>query len=149
MKSLFSKRQIGLPSIIIFIVITCLYCDKASIAQPTFERAYERWQSYLLHDYTIDQKLTCFCFNSGVPVQVSIRADTVADVAGLSDSTTISRSSYITVDSLFAIIRNATSDSLVVRFNVRYGYPEYLDVNPQLHPVDGGYLYETSNLRIP
>ena len=53
------------------------------------------------------------------------------------------------MDSLFAIIRNSKGHSLIVRYNVQYGYPEYLDVNLQVHPVDGGYLYETSNLQIP
>jgi len=48
---------------------------------------------------------------------------------------------------LFGIIKNPNGDSLVVRYNSIYGFPEYLDINPQQHPVDGGALYETSNLR--
>jgi hypothetical protein len=31
-----------------------------------------------------------------------------------------------------------------VRYNEEYGYPEYLDIAPQQHPVDGGFSYETS-----
>jgi hypothetical protein len=55
---------------------------------------------------------------------------------------------YLTVDSLFSIIRTRPGDSIVVTYNETYGYPEKLDINPQQHPVDGGVLFETSNLQI-
>ncbi len=81
-------------------------------------------------------------------MQVTVRADTVASVIRLSDSTMLSHSGCISVDSLFGIIRNPRGDSLVVPYDATYGYPEYLDVNPQLHPVDVGVLFGTSNLRV-
>jgi len=83
---------------------------------------------------------------------VTVRADTVASVQRLSDGTQLPQAAskpYLTVDSLFGLIRYAHGDSLVIRYNPHYGYPEQLDINPQLHPVDGGVLYETSNLRVP
>lgn len=147
MKTLTYVGRVVLPLIVV--AVTCSSCNKGGVTQPTFQSPYEQWQSNNLHDYTIEQKLTCFCPTGGLLVQVTVRADTIAGVVRISDGSTLPRSIYVTVDSLFGIIRNSTSDSLVVRYNAEYGYPEYLDVNPQLHPVDGGYLFETSNLRVP
>ena len=149
MKSLSVNRKFSLPLVVIVVIITFSYCDKNSVTQPSFQSAFDQWQSNNLHDYTIDQKFTCFCVNSGVEVQVTVRADTVTNVIRISDGSTMPSTNYLSVDSLFAIIQNSTGDSLIVRYNAKYGYPEYLDVNPQLHPVDGGYLCETSNLHIP
>ncbi len=80
-------------------------------------------------------------------MRITVRNDTVASAVRISDSTVMLASFYRSIDSLFAIVKNPHGDSLVVRYNSQYGYPEYLDINPQLHPVDGGILYETSNLR--
>lgn len=85
-------------------------------------------------------------------MRVTIRKDTVMKVIKLSDNTVLpygEAKQYITVDSLFAIIRNPKGDSLVVTYNQKYGFPEKLDINPQQHPVDGGILYITTNLQIP
>jgi hypothetical protein len=82
-------------------------------------------------------------------MRITVRSDTVARVINVSDASVVTVTYYLTIDSLFGIIRNARTDSLVIRYNNQYGYPEYLDVNPQLHPVDGGVLYVTSNLQVP
>ena len=84
-------------------------------------------------------------------MRITVRADTVARVVRLSDSTQLSSSAsrqYLAVDSLFGLIRHPHADSLVVVYNSYYGYPERLDIDPQLHPVDGGVKYETSNLQV-
>jgi hypothetical protein len=106
--------------------------------------------SYGFHDYTIDQVRMCFCPEVGDAMRITVRSDTIASVVRISDGSTMSypvTTYYLTVDSLFGIIRNPGTDSLVVTYNETYGYPETLDVNPQLHPVDGGVLYTTSNFR--
>jgi hypothetical protein len=82
-------------------------------------------------------------------MQITVRSDTVDQVIRVSNTSAVTYPFYLTIDSLFGIIRNSRTDSLVIRYNNQYGYPEYLDVNPQLHPVDGGFLYETSNLQSP
>ena len=82
---------------------------------------------------------------------LTVRADTVAQVMQLSDSTILPYNEakfYRSVKDLFAIIRNPGKDSLVFRYKAEYGYPEMLDINPQDHPVDGGVLIESANLRV-
>lgn len=130
------------------LIVCCAACKKDETSQPGQQTPYEQWQSHNLRNYTVEQIRSCFCPGGGDHVRMTVRADTIARLVLVSDSSVVTRPYYRTIDSLFAIIRNSKGDSLVVRYNVQYGYPEYLDVNPQLHPVDGGYLYETSNLQI-
>lgn len=123
-------------------------CDLAHESQPS--TPIDRWKALGLSDYSIDQQRACFCLEGGSVMRLSIRGDSVARVVRLSDSTEILppiSTSYLTIDSLFGIVRSHQYDSIVVRYNADYGYPEFLDVDPQLHPIDGGVLYETANLR--
>lgn len=140
-----TKLQIGI------FLISLLGCREHA-SQPVPLDPYERWRSYNLHNYTIDQVHTCYCVEGGQTMRITVRSDTVALVTRLSDGSKVSPPTstwYLTVDSLFGIIRNPKTDSLVIAYNSSYGYPEKLDINPQQHPVDGGVLIENSNLQIP
>ena len=109
-----------------------------------------RWESFNLHNYTIDQTASCFCPTGGSKMLVTVRSDTVFSVLRLSDNTTLTFAEaqlYHSIDELFETIQTI-SDSIVVRYNDAYGYPEYLDIDPAGHPVDAGVLYETTNLQI-
>jgi hypothetical protein len=113
---------------------------------------FEVWTSYECHNYTIDQSRICFCPLGGRTMRITVRADTIASVVNLSDHSLVPlpfAAYYLTVDSMFGIIHQGGTDSLMVTYDETYGYPETLDINPQLHPVDGGVLYITSNLHIP
>jgi hypothetical protein len=133
------------------IIIASLSC-KENPSQPIQLEPYEKWKSYNLHDYTIDQSRWCFCYNGGETMRITIRSDTIAWVIRASDSSIVDlplSRNYLTIDSLFAIIYNRSTDSLVITYKSTYGYPETLDINPQLHPVDGGVLFVTTNLQTP
>lgn len=130
-------------------------CSKEQVVQPVQTdpvASYLKWNSYGYHNYTIDQIRQCFCINGAEKMRVVVRSDTVKSVTRLSDNKELSYSEarwYMPVDSLFKKVLNPGRDSVVVSFNSKYGYPETVDVNPQLYPVDGGVLFVTSNLRIP
>ena len=132
-----------------FLLIFWVGCKKEQSSEPVQQTPYEKWQSHNFHNYTIDQNRSCYCLHGGVLMQITVRCDSIAQVKRVSDASVLTFSYYLTIDSLFGIIRNSKTDSLVIRYNDQYGYPEYLDVNPQLHPLDGGVLYETSNLQVP
>jgi len=123
-------------------------CKKEQIAEPNTNTSYELWRSKNLHNYSIDQIRSCFCPDAGQSVRIIVRSDTISSIIKISDNSIITSRFYFTVDSLFGIINNSENDSLAIRYNTNYGFPEFLDINPQLHPVDGGVLYETSNLQI-
>jgi hypothetical protein len=121
-------------------LICCPGCRKEQSSQPIQQTPYEKWQSQNFHNYSIDQNRSCYCINGGELMRITVRSDTVARMIRVSDASVMTLPYYFTIDSLFGIIRNSKTDSLVIRYNTQYGYPEYLDVNPQLHPVDGGVL---------
>lgn len=122
-------------------------CKKELVSQVQPQTPYELWRSQNLHDYAIDQVRTCYCPDGGVAVRVNIRSDTIFSLTKVIDGSPVISPNYFTVDSLFGMIEYGSFDSLVVRYSSIYGYPEFLDINPQWHPVDGGVLYETSNLK--
>ena len=130
-------------------IVWCAACKQEQASQPVLQTPYEQWRSFNLHNYTIDQSRSCFCPHGGELMRITVRSDTIAGVVRISDNSIVLYPYYVSIDSLFGIIRYLKTDSLVIRYNVQYGYPEYLDVDPQLHPSDGGYLLETSNLHIP
>ena len=139
-------RMIFLIVILSFTLISCE--DLNDI--PFSSSSYELWRSYNIHDYTIEQVRSCFCIDAGEKVKVTVRSDSVYLVIRLSDSAIIpypTSKLYLSVDSLFGVIQNSKGDSLVVTYDSKYGYPNKLDINPQLHPVDGGVMYETYNLQ--
>ena len=134
-------------AIFLFIFSVC----KEDINGPALLTHYEQWLSFNIHNYKIEQVRTCFCINGGERMDITVLADTVFSVVRISDETVIpypASKHYLTIDSLFRTIQNHLSDSLVVTYDPQYGYPSKLDINPQLHPVDGGQLFQTSNLQV-
>ena len=134
--------------LIFLALLFCVSCKKEQTSEPVKQTGYELWRSKNLHNYSINQIRSCFCPDAGEVVCITVRSDTIFSVVRLSDTTNVSNPVYFTVDSLFGIIKNSKTDSLLIRYNTIYGFPEFLDINPQWHPVDGGILYETSNLKI-
>jgi hypothetical protein len=114
---------------------------------PNEPSPYEKWRSRHLPNYIIDQQRSCFCPHGGEVMRLTVRADTISQVLRISDGAIIDYPYYVTVDSLFGLIKALKDDSLVVRYNKQYGYPEFLDVNPQQHPYDGGFTFITTNLQ--
>jgi hypothetical protein len=136
---------------ILIVIVSCILFSCEELTNiPYSATSYELWRSYNIHDYTIEQVRYCFCPDAGEKVKVTVRSDSVYAVMRLSDSAIIpypTSKLYLSVDSLFGVIQNSKGDSLVVTYDSKYGYPNKLDINPQLHPVDGGVMYETSNLQ--
>jgi hypothetical protein len=133
--------------LLLAVVVLCS-CKTDSTVAPRPDPA-QRWHSFHLHDYTIEQMRSCFCRNGGQTMRLSVKADTVFSVARMADGTVLSADEakqYWSIEAMFAFIK-VSKDSLVIRYNAQYGYPEYLDINPQQHPYDGGALYITSNLK--
>lgn len=131
----------------VILILCCLACNKEQVTQPHQQTPYEQWHALKIHNYSIDQSLSCFCPNAGELVRITVRSDTIASVIRISDASIVMHPFYCAIDGLFRIIQDHSYDSIVVRYNTQYGYPEYLDVNPQSHPVDGGFLCVTSNFQ--
>jgi hypothetical protein len=130
-------------------VVALVSCKTDSSLSPRPDPA-QRWHSFHIHDYTIEQLRSCFCRNGGQTMRLTVKADTVFSVVRVEDGKALSADEaapYWSIEEMFDFIK-VSKDSLVIRYNAQYGYLEYLDINPQLHPVDGGALYVTSNLKM-
>jgi hypothetical protein len=123
-------------------------CQDDQLSGPDWRIPYELWHSKNIHNYSIDQVRNCFCPGRGDSVRITVRADTIFNIINIEDNSVVTNPYYYTIDSLFGIIQYSEYDSIVIKYNSTYGFPEFLDINPQLHPVDGGVLYETNNLQI-
>ncbi len=130
---------------ILFITISC---ESNKITAPTVLTAHELWQSKKISSYTIDQKKFCYCPDANTPVRITVKADTIFSIIEIADNQLLDKNYFLSINSMFEMIAAEEYDSIVVRYNKEFGYPEFLDIDPQLRPVDGGVLYETSNLQI-
>ena len=134
---------------IVILSLCILSCTKETPTEPPLD-PLEKWHFFHIHNYTIDQTRTCYCINGGMKVRLTVRSDTIYSAVHVFDGSTLSYSetqSYCAVEKLFSII-HTVSDSMVIRYNEQYGYPEYLDIDPAGHPRDAGVLYETTYLQI-
>ena len=112
---------------------------------------YQCWASLHIRDYTVDQKYMCFCQGAGNPVRITVRSDSIVSVVSLIDNMDLPKETwerFATVEQLFAQARNPEYDSVVVRYDRTFCFPDTLDINPQQHPFDGGVLFVTWNLRL-
>lgn len=134
--------------LLLLLLLGCTSCKKESVTEVPPQTPYELWRSKNLHNYSIDQVRTCYCLDGGVVVRLIVKSDTIFSKTKVSDGSIITSPYYYTVDSLFGMIEYGNFDSLVIRYHSLYGYPEFLDINPQWHPVDGGVLIESNNLQI-
>jgi hypothetical protein len=134
------------------IVLIVVGCSDRGTEPPSWSKPYEQWKSNNIADYTINQTRICECLSGGQTMKVAVRSGVITSVTRLSDTALMSppiSNVYLTVDSLFAIIRSHNPDSIAVRYNSQYGYPDRLVINPQGLPFDAGVIYETSSLVVP
>ncbi len=136
--------------IIIIIILYCLIFTGCNENTVNNEKQF---------DYSIDQKLSCFCPRAGVPVKLFVSADTIADAIIIPDKSRLPRNEwnrYRTIKGLFdEIAKWDTSKYTVnVSFDPEYQYPAYIYVNPKpiiindtiIHVIaDGDFSYSTSN----
>ncbi len=136
--------------LLLIVAIACGACkDESTSPRPSDPHA--RWRSFNIHNYSVVQTRGCFCPRGGEPMRITVNADTVVSVVSLWDGTQLSpveASAYYCIDTLFAAVEHFAGDSIVVRYDPTFGYPAHVDIEPQLHPVDGGVVYETTGLRI-
>lgn len=131
---------------IAFLVLSLVGCITDQTLAPPID-PLEKWNALGVHNYTIDQVRVCFCGTSGDTVRLTIKADTIFSGTRLANGAAVTGPtlhSYRSITELFTILKTTHPDSVVVSYNAESGYPEALDLYPQLHPVDGGVTYLTS-----
>ena len=110
--------------------------------------AFSRWHAYNLQDYSLKQSLTCFCINGGVSVTVVVKNNQIINVVETSGIPVPQNQwqFYKTVDQLFDIAKSINPDSVArfsIDFDLKYGYPKWLYVDPNSQMADEEYGYQT------
>ncbi len=134
--------------LLLLLLLCSLSCKKEMTTQPS-PTPRQKWQSFAIHDYSAVQTRSCFCIHGGEKMRITVLSDTIHSVMRISDGYALPCSeskAYMSIEQLFEYIDHS-QDSLIIKYNDHYGYPEMLDINPQLNPVDGGALYETTDLQ--
>jgi hypothetical protein len=109
------------------------YCLATTIAFCGCDTSVNDSNSY---DYSVEQKLGCFCPHGGVWVKLSVRADTVADAITISDNNRLSYQEarrYKSIKGLFEVISEIDTARYDVRttFDSLNNYPSYIYFNPK------------------
>ncbi len=110
-------------------------------------------------EYSVDQKLSCFCPFGDRTVRLFVKADTIADAIDISKGIHLSKSEwnrYKTIKGLFEEISSLDTSIFTVKvsYDPVYHYPAFISANPK--PVyvndtivqvimDAGFSYSTSN----
>lgn len=112
-----------------------------------------------LVDYSIDQKLSCFCPNSNMTVRLYVRADSISDAIDIDKGIHLPKNEwehYKSIKGLFDMIPKLDTSifKIEVLYDPVYHYPAYISANPKPIYVndsiiqvimDAGFSYSTSN----
>jgi hypothetical protein len=110
-------------------------------------------------DYSIDQKLSCFCPGAAETVRLFVREDSIVNAINTADKSCLAKEEwnrYRTIKGLFDEIAN--HDTSIFTVNVTYDpvhhFPSYIYVNPKPVKIndtviqvaaDADFSYTTSN----
>lgn len=140
------KLRSYLITILSFVALSCI--DKGEIADWLPNQ--QLWKSLNIHNYSMVQRLDCFCAGGGRNVRVEVRADTVFSVTAIDTLPwPIQLESYFTIESLFLQIQQAHAVPgayFRATYNPEYGYPEYFYFDRIPGAVDDEIAIRTSNL---
>lgn len=112
---------------LIVVLLTVISCDTVN-------------DEYNNYDYSIEQKMDCFCTQGGVWVKLYITADTVAAATRISDNYKLEYSNfwyYKSIKDLYNEIEETdTNDyNLIVEYDAN-NYPSYLFKEPKPIVID-------------
>ena len=122
-----------------------LLADHRGISDPE-----QRWNAYVMADYSILQSRTCFCVDGGKKFLITVRSGRIAGIVDPADGSVLAQDrwgAFMTIPDLFALVRSIDTTkvaSLLVSYDARYGYPVRVFVDPSAHIADEEYGFETA-----
>ena len=89
-----------------------------------------------VYDYSIEQKMDCFCTNSGAWINIYVSSDTVSYAERIPDGIKLSYDefkSYKSIKGLFDFIAETDTSKYVLTYSFENGndYPSYIYTNPK------------------
>jgi hypothetical protein len=89
------------------------------------------------YDYSMEQRMDCFCSRAGIWVKLFIRADTISNAVRISDNKQLTYDEfkyYKSINGLFDLISetDTSTHQLIVTINSEDNYPSflYIDLKP-------------------
>ncbi len=89
------------------------------------------------YDYSMEQRMDCFCSQAGIWVKLFIRADTISNAVRISDNKQLTYDEfkyYKSINGLFDLISetDTSTHQLIVTINSEDNYPSflYIDLKP-------------------
>jgi hypothetical protein len=113
-------------------------------------QARERWEASGIRDYRLTVGRLCFCLEQAATrVIVEVRNGAVASRTYLDSGAVVEpqwTALYPGVPGLFRVIEDAirNGSQLEVRYHSALGYPQSIEIDEDLRPVDGGVSYAVS-----
>lgn len=105
------------------------------------------------YDYVIEQKMECYCDQSGVWVKLYVSADTVSAAVRISDNSMVPYNefkSYKSIKELFNIISETDTNkyNLVVQYDTADNYPSFIYKNPKPIVIDDSTIVRIEDAQI-
>jgi len=131
-----------------------LICGCSGLFDPDpddYEDNLEKWNSSGIEDYSFRSTRQCFCFGVA-PVIVRVDADTIVSVTDAATGDPVDPQFldiYLTIDGIFAVIRDAIEQDvfeLSVAYHETLGYPTRVDIDYQENTIDDEITYFASEL---
>jgi heat shock protein HslJ len=160
---LFSIRKIIIFPFIFSIFIITTGCNSSNDVGEVgttlndlalFQSAKTKWESHSGQFYTIQSQRVCECDpEMSAQMKISVSDNVIISAFDIGSDDVISKEiqeQIKTVDSLFALIEKAITDSvsIEVTYNEEFGYPETAKIDLEQLAVDGGLHITLSNLEI-
>jgi heat shock protein HslJ len=160
---LFSIRKIIIFPFIFSIFIITTGCNSSNDVGEVgttlndlalFQSAKTKWDSHSGQFYTIQSQRVCECDpEMSAQMKISVSDNVIISAFDIGSDDVISKEiqeQIKTVDSLFALIEKAITDSvsIEVTYNEEFGYPETAKIDLEQLAVDGGLHITLSNLEI-
>jgi uncharacterized protein YxeA len=138
----------------IFIFISCSSDDDGSEKELNVNR--QLWQSSQIKSYSMNERLSCFCgglLEWDVYVKDGVKEKVVFDASQLLPNQTyddVLNSAKI-VEGIFDFIEDLTNQkvaSLVVEYNVEYGFPTLISIDYDANTIDDEIVYSYTDFEI-
>ncbi len=153
-----STKIIHLLGLTIAVILISFCGDNSThpidIDWKIYKEPREVWNAHNIKNYTITEKVICFCPNAGIDHELFVSNGEIDSIKN-SDSkellTDHSKELFKTIDELFDFLETIDPDS-VATFNVeyhdKYGYPAKFFIDFDERMVDEEIGYELKNLQI-
>jgi hypothetical protein len=141
--------------LLIFTILSITGCTLFTVSQREIRKSEKIWKTSGIKNYNYTFSIGSLdrdreCSTPGVGIKIEVR-DGKLKKFGTCEINVEKAVKFGTVEKIFETLSKAKSKSpsgLEVRFNEKYGYPEYIDINYSSWFTDHRVQYHIENLKV-